>query len=425
MICLPDDDRIDPRLVQDQRTAENEILQSLAKEILVQKIRPSNYATTANNDVVISKLIIWLRAMLLGPALPLNKRTNFMGDILRSTELIADVEIYYETLCINNSSDDDDGIGDTSIIERNRLDITKRNVYPHPNSKLRVRDDVVRNKCIAMVTHFANLRNVVDIAAIECAVEYFYDYYIHSLMSGVTYPAATYNSYTGMLAMSMNAKFLNDSEDLVLYGLGITCDPPKALISVTSAPPPYHTVLVYILTLCVCIYSLPSLNSIDEYATISTFTNGGPLAFSPLVLSIVRLSFATISIVVTIYKLQNGRPFKIVRLPGSKLPGGTVDMLGWRTQGFYTSWAWNLLGLSFFFGGLIPLLVVVHEMMGTEEKIKINPWLLRLALITFEIAAPSAFLTSFIVTYGLWPQGYKQHGPSGTVGFKGPMNNLI
>jgi hypothetical protein len=164
------------------------------------------------------------------------------------------------------------------------------------------------------------------------------------------------------------------------------------------------------------------LNSIDEYATISTFTNGGPLAFSPLVLSIVRLSFATISIVVTIYKLQNGRPFKIVRLPGSKLPGGTVDMLGWRTQGFYTSWAWNLLGLSFFFGGLIPLLVVVHEMMGTEEKIKINPWLLRLALITFEIAAPSAFLTSFIVTYGLWPQGYKQHGPSGTVGFKGPTN---
>jgi len=46
----------------------------------------------------------------------------------------------------------------------------------------------------------------------------------------------------------------------------------------------------------------------------------------------------------------------------------------------------------------------------------------RLALVTFEIAAPSAFLTSFIVTYGLWPQGYKQHGPSGTVGFKGPIN---
>lgn len=417
MICLPDDDRIDPRLVADQRLAEDEILQSLAKEIINQKIRPSSNYTTTNDDVaILAKLVIWLRAMLLGPALPLNKRTNFVGDILRSTELIADIEIYYETLY-------------SSIIERNRADITKRSVYhPNPNSKLRVREDIVRNKCIAMVTHFANLRNVNDVESRECAVEYFYDYYIHSLTSG-TYPA-TYNSYTGMMAMMMNTQFLNDSEDIVLYGLGITSIPPKALVTCIYAPPPYHTILVYVLTLCVCIYNLPTLNSIDEYATIATFIHGGPLGLSPLLLLIVRLSFATISIVVTIYKIQNGRAFKIVRLSGSKLPGGTVDMLGWRTQGFYTSWAWNLLGFAFFLGGLIPLLIVCHHnsdmIMGTTaeeiQQIRINPWLLRSALITFEIAAPSAFLTSFIVTYGLWPQGYKQHGPSGTVGFKGPIN---
>ena len=88
------------------------------------------------------------------------------------------------------------------------------------------------------------------------------------------------------------------------------------------------------------------------------------------------------------------------------------------------------MGIAFFLGGLIPLLIVVRRhdsgmmmIMGKEEeKIWINPWLPRLALVTFEIAAPSAFLTSFIVTYGLWPQAYKQHGPSGTVGFKGPIN---
>jgi hypothetical protein len=92
-----------------------------------------------------------------------------------------------------------------------------------------------------------------------------------------------------------------------------------------------------------------------------------------------------------------------------------VDMLGWRTQGFYTSWAWNLLGIAFFLGGLIPLLIVRRHdsgmmmITGKEvEKIWIIPWLPRLALVTFEIAAPSAFLTSFIVTYGLWPQAYKQ-----------------
>jgi hypothetical protein len=420
MICLPDDDRIDPRLVRDQRAAEDEMLRPLATEILVRKIRPSSDCATAD-DAAISKLAIWLRAMLLGPALPLNKRTNFVGDILRCSELMADVEIYYETL-----SDVVHGGDVASIVERNRADITKRSVYPDPQSTLRVREDVVRNKCIAMVTHFANSRNDVDVvriddAAIERGVEYFYDYYIHSLTSDIAYPKATYNTYTGMVALTMDDKFLNDSEDVVSYGLGMTSVPPRSLVSVTYAPPPYHAILVYILTSCACIYNVPTLHSIDQYATIATFTHGGPLGLSPLQLSSIRLSFASLSIVVTMYKMQNGRPFKIVRLPGSKLPGGTVDMLGWRTQGFYTSWAWNLLGISFFLGGLIPLLIVVRRhdsgmMMITgkeEEKIWIDPWLPRLALVTFEIAAPSAFLTSFIVTYGLWPQAYKQHGPSG------------
>lgn len=90
-------------------------------------------------------------------------------------------------------------------------------------------------------------------------------------------------------------------------------------------------------------------------------------------------------------------------------------MKGWRTQGFYTSWAWNLLGLSFFLGGMIPMLVVC----GKEDILYKNPWILRTALISFEIAAPSALLTSFIVTYALWPQAYKDHGASGTRGFKG------
>ena len=52
-------------------------------------------------------------------------------------------------------------------------------------------------------------------------------------MSGITYPT-TYNSYTGMLAMSMNAKFLNDSEDLVLYGLGITSNMVGLLLCMLS-----------------------------------------------------------------------------------------------------------------------------------------------------------------------------------------------
>ena len=86
----------------------------------------------------------------------------------------------------------------------------------------------------------------------------------------------------------------------------------------------------------------------------------------------------------------------------------------WRTQGFYTSCAWNLLGASFLLGVSIPMLYAC----GREDVLRANPWLLRSALIPFEIATPSAFLTSFVVTHELWPQAYKDHGASGTMGFR-------
>lgn len=95
-------------------------------------------------------------------------------------------------------------------------------------------------------------------------------------------------------------------------------------------------------------------------------------------------------------------------------------MHAWKTQGFYTSWAWNLLGLSFLLGGTVPLLAAA----GREDVLQHHPWILRAALISFEVAAPSAFLTSFIVAYALWPQAYRSHGPEGTAGFKGWINLL-
>ena len=399
MICLPDDERIDESLVHDQRVREDEALHNLAKELLRQKIRPTEH----REDAVVD-LARWLRSMLLGPAAPLNKETDFVKDILHSTEIVADAEIYFETLpsC------------DVSLIERNRADSTKRAAYPDPQSPLRVREDVLRNKCIAMVGHFAELRNVTDTTARDRAVEHFYDFYLTSLTK--RYPPS-YNSYTGMMAM-MNTTFLKQSEDIVIYGLGLTDIPPEGLVSVRYAPPPMHAVAVFALTLAMCVGGLPSLESIDEHATTHTFTKGGPLRLPPMALAIIRLTFAIICTVVTVAKIRRGSQFKIVRLPGSKLPGGVVEMKGWRTQGFYTSCAWNLLGISFLLGGMIPLLLEC----GREDVVRDNPCLLRAAMISFEIAAPSAFLTSVIVTYALWPRAYKEHGASGTVGFKGPIS---
>ena len=93
MICLPDDERIDESLVHDQRVREDEALHNLAKELLHQKIRPTEH----REDAVVD-LARWLRSMLLGPAAPLNKETDFVKDILHSTEIVADAEIYFETL---------------------------------------------------------------------------------------------------------------------------------------------------------------------------------------------------------------------------------------------------------------------------------------------------------------------------------------
>ena len=190
------------------------------------------------------------------------------------------------------------------------------------------------------------------------------------------------------------------------------------MASLKSAPPPVHTLVVFAFAMSACLWTLPSLQSIDEYATIETFTTSifkeGPFALPPLVQGVVRLLFALIVIITTRAKYIDGTQFKVVRLPGSKLRGGIIATKGWRSQAFYTSWAWNLLGLSFFLGGIIPLLVEY----GREDLLNNNPLILRAALVSFEIAAPSAFLTSFIVTHALWPQAFKEHGASGTVNFK-------
>lgn len=203
-----------------------------------------------------------------------------------------------------------------------------------------------------------------------------------------------------------------------MFALGLAKDLPDELVVLKTAAPALHTVAVFLLTMALCIWALPSLHSVDEHATIETFRTSvfkeGFLAFSPTTIGFIRLAFAFVCFVTTLAKIRRGTEFKVVRLPGSKLRGGLVQMRGWRTQAFFTSWAWNILGASFFLGGLIPLL--------DEGVVKENPWLLRAALVSFEVAAPCAMLTSVVVTYALWPQAFKEHGASGTLGFKGWIN---
>ena len=401
-----------PRVVNVDTTDKRELikegveLQRLAREIVEQKIRPDML-----RDDVLDDFVDWLKDMLNGPALPLNKTKNFMEDILSDVEFVADAEIYIEGHpgC------------PVGLFERNRNDEMKKKFYPTSiNSELRVNEEVLKWRCHSMVLEFSKRRGgVTDATLHQKATDEFYNYYLETIL---TRRPKIYNSCTGIGSVMGDVRFMKRSEDIVLYNLGLIKELPPEVGVVTSAPPPIHTVIVFVMAMLLCIWALPTVNNVDEFATTEAFSTPifeeGLFNLSPLALGVIRMVFAMICLIITVAKMNRSIKFKLTYLSGSRLRRGSVALAGLRTQGFFTSWAWNLLGFYFFLSGMVPLLVVY----GREDVLHAHPWIVRGALITFEIAAPCAILTSFIVTYALWPQAYKSHGASGTIGFKSVVN---
>lgn len=84
-------------------------------------------------------------------------------------------------------------------------------------------------------------------------------------------------------------------------------------------------------------------------------------------------------------------------LPNSRLQSDVkIPMKGFRTQLAFTSWSWNLLGLSFALSSTVAFMVLYD--------VDVPSWLLRVALLSFETAAPCALLVSTVVRYAIWPQ---------------------
>ena len=384
---------------------ENQSLEELARRIIEEKIRP----TVLREDVV-QDLIIWLRGMLLGPALPYNKIKHFQRDLLNDLDFISDTEIYIERHA---------GC-DPSLVERNRNDVEKKRRYPDPEDELGIPESILKTRCGVMIATFIKRKGVIVPDSLQqCAMEEFFNYYRTCLLE-----RQYYNSYTGLSALWGDTTFVKRSEEIVLMALGLSDNSSKVeekihkVMVTTSAPPPRHTLIIFSCAMLSCLYFLPSLSMLDEYATIDTFTKSifqqGFFHITPQTLGLIRISFALLCLLVTQTKIRNGVHLKLTYLAESKLPPGEIQMHGWKTQGFFTAWSWNLLGFSFFLSGLIPLLVVYDR----GHVLTNHPWILRLALISFEIAAPCALFISFIVTYSLWPTAYRTHGPSGTTGLK-------
>ena len=89
-------------------------------------------------------------------------------------------------------------------------------------------------------------------------------------------------------------------------------------------------------------------------------------------------------------------------LPASKLRRTSITREGVRTLLPYTSWSWNLLGISF------ALNAYIAHQVGVLEQQDLPQPLLRAALIVYEIAAPSTLLVSFVTAHAIWRNLIKQ-----------------
>eukprot|EP00980_Cylindrotheca_fusiformis_P001224 scaffold331_cov117-Cylindrotheca_fusiformis.AAC.2 len=180
-----------------------------------------------------------------------------------------------------------------------------------------------------------------------------------------------------------------------------------------SAPPPIHSVLLVAAVSFFSIWKFPSWQSIDNVATIKTFTTPVLPAMSVAYMGLVRLLFATFILGVGVGQMTGpGVEIQPTVAKNSKLKPWKYTLKGFRTISTFTWWSFLLLGFSFLSSALITLL----SASGHEEFV--HPWLLRFAFLSFEASAPGGFLVSTVVRYALWPAILKEKGPEGTVLFR-------
>jgi len=173
----------------------------------------------------------------------------------------------------------------------------------------------------------------------------------------------------------------------------------------TSSPPPLHAVVLVGALIGLFLATFPSVETLDQDATVQVFTNRiFPEAMSLAALAYIRLAFALFIFTVTIHTTFFGKGWIQVTqyLPNSKLLKTAIHLTGFKTQLPFTSWCWNLLGISFALNAYITFLAASHH--------HIPPWLLRTALLIFETAAPCSVLVAAVVRYAIWPNIVRNGG---------------
>lgn len=207
-------------------------------------------------------------------------------------------------------------------------------------------------------------------------------------------------------------------------------DEASSRTPLTSAFPAWHTLTTWVAIVAVCVKCLPSLESIDELATVDNFSyvvfpgilNIHSVAYIRLLITLCKcvgtdtasacvfvlfplaLSLSSANEVTSKEKqrshlysfcylfiaiwftslwmvfLYDGWDQFTSYLPASKLISVRNRLSGIRTMFPFTSWSWNLLGISFTLNTYIAA--------QAAAKNPVNIWILRTAVVAWDVAAP-------------------------------------
>jgi hypothetical protein len=209
-------------------------------------------------------------------------------------------------------------------------------------------------------------------------------------------------------------------------GSTIDNDHKKTQIVLTSAPPPWHSVAIIGFMALFFIRSLPAWSSIDEIAITETFTRRiFPELISLRTLATIRTIQALLIWATSFHAvfMSKGFVFSTSYLPQTKLKMVDNQLTGLRTMFPFTSVSWNLLGVAFTLSAYIAWSAVAMELKESGDDRVVHTFILRTAILVWEVAAPNTLLVAAVVRYVIWP-GVLRAG-SDTANLRHPRNMLM
>mmetsp|Transcript_78072 Transcript_78072/g.226528 ORF Transcript_78072/g.226528 Transcript_78072/m.226528 type:complete len:315 (-) Transcript_78072:79-1023(-) len=196
-------------------------------------------------------------------------------------------------------------------------------------------------------------------------------------------------------------------------------DPEFRKSSITVGFPYWHSSLFIGSLLGLSVVTFPE--DLDRLATVETFTRRiFPELLSLPGLAIIRLGVAAVCWSVMAYMLlYDDWTIETTYRPHSRLQNTTLRIAGLKTLCPFTSWAWIMLGSTYSLTGYVALMA--HAGRGDE----IEPWVLRSALVLWELSAPFALLVSAVVRYAIWPVVIATGRKHGLGSFRNQMQHNV